>query len=262
MNPQELFCPNIECPARGQQGKGNVGVHSEQEQRYICHECDQTFSARKGTLFYRLRTDATTVLLVIALMAYGCPMQAIVKAFGFDERTVKNWWQRAGEHCQAVHEHVVEQSQLDLQQVQADELKVKMQGKSVWMAMAMMVPTRLWLGGVISPTRDKVLIEQLVAKVRSIARCRPLLLAVDGLVSYVSVPFRRLFARLCRAGATPVAVSSWPGQTSPLSRWSSDVALPSWTSCGALCRVVKSWFSTWSSSLKAAAPSTLHTLNA
>jgi hypothetical protein len=65
------------------------------------------------------------VLLVIALLAYGCPIQAIVHAYGFDERTVRDWWQRAGNHCQEVHEHKVEQAQLDLQQVQADEIKVK-----------------------------------------------------------------------------------------------------------------------------------------
>jgi RecB family exonuclease len=124
-------------------------------------------------------------MLVIALLAYGCPLPAIVKAFGFDERTVKVWWQRSGEHCRLVHEHMVEQRQFDLQQVQADEIKAKVQGGSVWLAMAMMVSTRLWLGGVISPRRDYALIAQLVAKVRGMALCRPLLLAVDGLVSYV-----------------------------------------------------------------------------
>ena len=92
-------------------------------------------------------------MLVITLLAYGCPLQAIVKAFGFDERTVKNWWQRSGEHCRGVHEHLVGGSGLDLQQVQADEIKVKGQGRSFWMALAMMVPTRLWLGGAISPQR-------------------------------------------------------------------------------------------------------------
>ena len=192
MNPQKVFCPNLACPARGQEGRSNIGVHSWEERRYICHECERTFSASKGTLFYRLQTDGRTVMLVITLLAYGCPLPAIVQAFGFDERTVKKWWQRAGEHCQMVHEHLVEQSQLDLQQVQADELKVKVQGGSIWMAMAMMVPTRLWLGGVISARRDTVLIEQLVAKVRQIARCRPLLLAVDGLASYVGA-FQRAF---------------------------------------------------------------------
>jgi len=48
---------------------------------------------------------------VVVLLAYGCPLQAIVKAFDFDERTVKNWWQRAGAHCQGVHEAVIASQQ-------------------------------------------------------------------------------------------------------------------------------------------------------
>jgi len=89
MNPQDIFCPNIDCWARGQIGKGNIGVHSQAEKRYICHECQKTFTNTKGTIFYRLRTDAQTVLLVITLLAYGAPLKAIVKAFGFHEKTVK-----------------------------------------------------------------------------------------------------------------------------------------------------------------------------
>ena len=185
MNPQELFCPNIDCPARGQCDKGNIGVHSKVEERYICHECGQTFATSKGTIFYRLRTDATTVMLVLTLLSYGCPVQAIVKAFGFDERTVTDWWLRAGKHCQAMHEHIFGGSQMDVQQVQADEIKVKTQGGSVWMALALMVSTRLWLGGAISPQRDANLIRALAGQIRQIALCRPLLLAVDGLSSYV-----------------------------------------------------------------------------
>ena len=100
MSSTQLFCLNIECPARGQVGKKNIGVHDQKKKkRYICHVCERTFSASKGTLFYRLRTEPKTVLLVIALLVYGCPAQAIVQAFGIDERTVRNWWQRAGVHC-------------------------------------------------------------------------------------------------------------------------------------------------------------------
>jgi hypothetical protein len=29
---------------------------------------------------------------VVTLLAHGCPVQAIVAAFGFDERTVADWW--------------------------------------------------------------------------------------------------------------------------------------------------------------------------
>jgi transposase-like protein len=192
MNPQEIFCPNMACPARGQTGQGNIGVHSQKEQRYICAVCDQTFSASKGTIFYRLRTEPKIVLQVITLLAYGCPIQAIVEAYGLDERTVRDWWQRAGKHCQQVHEHKVEQAQMDLGQVQADEIKVKTFLGTVWMALAIMVSTRLWLGGAVSPRRDLDLIQRLANMIRNIALCRPLLLAVDGLSSYVTA-FRHAF---------------------------------------------------------------------
>jgi transposase-like protein len=170
------------------------------EQRCYCNVCEKTFSIKKGTIFYRLKTDPAQVMLVITLLAYGCPLQAIVVAFGFDERTVKSWWERAGDHCQQVHEHLVEGRQLDLGQVQADEIKVKMQGGVIWMAMAMMVSSRLWLGGVISSRRDKVLIRSLADKVRGIALCRPLLVAVDGLPSYVKAFQRAFRSKLPRHG--------------------------------------------------------------
>lgn len=192
MNPQDIFCPNMVCPARGQTKKGNIHVHSQKAKRYICDVCQATFTVRKGTIFYRLRHDPETVLRVIILMAYGCPLQAIVKAFELDERTVREWHERGGKHCQSVHEHIVEKSQQDLQQVQADEIKVKTQMGSYWMALAMAVPTRLWLGGVVSRRRDLDLIQSLVDKVRAIALCRPLLLAADGLASYVTA-FRMAF---------------------------------------------------------------------
>jgi transposase-like protein len=192
MNPESVFCPNLECVARGQRGRGNITIHSQKEKRYECQICHTTFSATRGSIFYRLRTDPVTVMLVVTLLAYGCPLQAIVAAFRFDECTVKEWWRRAGEHCQAVHEHIVGQSELDLGQVQADEIKVKTQMGTLWLAMAMMVSTRLWLGGVVSQHRDLSLIRALVAQVRAVALCRPLLVAVDGLVSYVTA-FQQAF---------------------------------------------------------------------
>lgn len=192
MNPESLFCPNIHCPSRGQVQQGNIRVHSQKEKRWWCTVCQTSFAVTKGTLFYRLRTDPQLVMWVIVLLAYGCPLQAIVKAFDFHEQTVKNWWQRAGVHCQAVHEQRVSSQQMDLQQVQADEIKVKMQGGSSWMALAIMVPTRLWLGGVVAFQRDKQMMRQLAAAIAHMALCRPLLLAVDGWRAYIEA-FQRAF---------------------------------------------------------------------
>jgi transposase-like protein len=109
------------CPARGETGKGNIHVHSQKDQRCTCDVCQYTFTTSKGTILYRLRHDSKTVMCVIILLAYGCPVQAIVKALELDERKVSAWHERAGKHCQSVHEHIIEKSQQDLQQVQADD---------------------------------------------------------------------------------------------------------------------------------------------
>jgi len=184
MDPTTTFCPNVACPARGQTGQGNIGIHSCKDKRLLCTACQKTFSATKGTAFYRLRTSAETVSLVVTLLAHGCPLQAIVVAFGYDERTVASWVARAGDQGQAVQEHLVEQPR-DLGQVQADEIRVKKQGGIVWMALAMMVKTRLWLGGEVSEQRDMPLIRRLIERVRRCAAHRPLLVCTDGLVSSI-----------------------------------------------------------------------------
>jgi transposase-like protein len=199
MDPAATFCPNLACPARGQTGQGNIGIHSRTEKRFICTECRKTFTATKGTALYRLRTASETVSLVVTLLAHGCPVQAIVAAFGFDARTVAAWWTRAGRQGQAVQEHLVEQPR-DLGQVQADEIRVKKQGGIVWMALAMMVTTRLWLAGEVSEQRDMTLIRRLIERVRACALHRPLLFCTDGLCSYIRA-IRETFRDPVRTGA-------------------------------------------------------------
>jgi transposase-like protein/IS1 family transposase len=184
MDPTTTFCPTLVCPARGQTGQGNIRIHSCQDQRFLCTACHKTFSATKGTALYRLQTPAETVSLVVTLMAHGCPLQAIVVAVGSDERTVACWLRRAGSQGQAVQEHLVEQPR-DLGQVQADESRVKKQGGLVWMALAMMVKTRVWLAGEVSEQRDMSLIRRLIARVRHCAAHQPLLVCTDGLVAYI-----------------------------------------------------------------------------
>lgn len=204
MDPQSQFCPNEGCVARGQVGQGNIRVHSWLEHRYRCTVCRDTFAATTGTPFYRVQTAVETVTLVLTLLAHGCPLQAIVVAFGYDERTVAAWQAKAGAHCQHVHEHVVQQGTLDLGHVQADELWVKVVGGKVWMALALAVPSRLWLGGVVSVHRDGALIAALVRLVRAAATGvggvgTGLLVGVDGLASYVTA-FTRAFRVPVRTG--------------------------------------------------------------
>jgi hypothetical protein len=157
------------------------------------------FAETIDTPFYRLHKPAELAVVVITLLSHGCPTQAIVAAFGLDERTVARWFSDAGRHCQRVHEHLVEQGQVDLQHVQADELWVKQVGGKVWMALALAVPSRLWLGGAISRHRDLPLITRLVQRVLACAVTRAILVCVDGLTSYVTA-FPKVFRQPLRTG--------------------------------------------------------------
>ena len=199
MDPQAQFCHNPDCPARGQAGLGNIRIHSRAERRYRCTTCGRTFAATHDTPFYRLKKATDTVTIVLTLLCHGCPLQAIVAAFGLDERTVAGWRDRAGRHGQRFHEHHVLRGQVELGHVQADELYVKTVAGRLWMAMAMAVPSRLWLGGVVSPKRDPALILTVVRMVRSAARSLAILVCVDGLASYVTA-FARVFRDPVRPG--------------------------------------------------------------
>jgi hypothetical protein len=133
-----------------------------------------------------LRKPTELIVIVVSLLAYGCPIQAIVHAFWLDERTVASWRDRAGQHCQLVHQAFVPQGQLDAQHVQVDEIRVKGRGMIVWMGLALMVSTRLWLGGVVSVHRDRRLADRLLQQVRACCRPRhPILVCTDGWAAYV-----------------------------------------------------------------------------
>jgi transposase-like protein len=199
MDPQDQSCHNPDCPARGQPGLGNIRVHSRKGRRFRCTTCGRTFAATHGTPIYRLKKPTELVIIVLTLLCHGCPLQAIVAAFGLDERTVAAWRDRAGRHGQRFHEHHVLSGQVELGHVQADELYVKAVARRLWIAMAMAVPSRLWLGGVISPRRDLSLILAVVRMVRRAARSPALLVCVDGLASYVTA-FARVFRDRVRTG--------------------------------------------------------------
>ena len=179
------------CPARGQVNEGTIRIHSRTPARYRCRVCGKTFSDRAGTVFYRRRTDEAIMTQVVTLVGHGCPIPAIEVAFDLQAQTVRDWVEVSGQHGAAVHQRLVMQPR-DLQQVQADEIHVKTQAGVLWLAMAMMVSTRLWLGGAVSRHRDHDLLATLVALVHACAQVAPLLWVTDGLSTYIQA-IRRAF---------------------------------------------------------------------
>lgn len=185
MDVAEHFCSNPDCPTVGLKGQGNLKVHVKAEGRLRCKVCRKTFTITKLTPFYALKSDSALVTLVLTLLAWGCPVQAVVRAYSLDERTVASWLEKAGTHTHQIHHSLVVAGKLDLQQVQADEIYLKGVKFRAWMGLAVMVSTRLWLGGVVSHKREKALANELMQLV--VCCCHlfaVVLIAVDGWKAY------------------------------------------------------------------------------
>jgi transposase-like protein len=184
------------CPCCG--GDDRIGIHSRTDRRYRCHDCGRTFSETKGTPLYNLKYPLWLVMVVLTLLAHGCPVKAIVAAFKTDERTFMDWLRKAGRHGKAIQEKLVCDGDVELEQVQADELCITTQIGKVWMATAMLVRSRLFLWGEVSEDRDKSLISKLIKKVWQAGRNRArqgVLFAVDGFSAYVGAIRKTFFTK-------------------------------------------------------------------
>lgn len=197
MDLQTVFCTTEWCPDKHKRGTGNIVWHSRKRPRCKCTTCGRTFAYRRDTPFAGLRRGEGELVLVVTLVSYGCPIAAIVAAFGMDARTVRRWMQQTGAHGERFHHH--QTRRLDLKHVQVDELRLKVQQQVVWVAMAIMVGTRLWLGAACSLHRDRHLGEQMITCIYQWARQLPLVIAFDGWTVY-SKACRKLFCEPVYSG--------------------------------------------------------------
>lgn len=51
-----------------------ISVSIVSKKNVVCVVCDKTFSVSKGSIFYRLKTAPQMVILVLTLLADGCPV--------------------------------------------------------------------------------------------------------------------------------------------------------------------------------------------
>ncbi len=82
------------------------GKHGQTEciQTFRCQACYSTFSARRNTPLYRLRTSSHQVAVVLSALAEGFDPSAAERVFGFRQATITTWLSRAGKHAHTLHE--------------------------------------------------------------------------------------------------------------------------------------------------------------
>ncbi len=145
--------------------------------------------------------------LVLTLLLHGCPIPAIVAAFGLDERTVRAWLHKAGAHAALLHDRMA--VGVEARQVQADEIRVRVRGGAVWAAIALDVGSRLWLATAVARRRDGLLVHLVLRRTLTTLAGRTFLLAVDGFASYIGAArtLIRVPEQTGRRGRPPLV---WP----------------------------------------------------
>jgi IS1 family transposase len=130
--PTEGFaCPNQQCAYFGITdahihalvGDGKHG-HAEHIQTLRCQACRTTFTARRYTPLYRLKTPTHRIAMVLSALAEGLDVSAAERVFGYRHATITTWLTRAGEHAQLLHEHSFRA--LQLPHLQLDELRTRL----------------------------------------------------------------------------------------------------------------------------------------
>jgi transposase-like protein len=119
-----FFCPYDECSNYGKVdvdnqiiGSGRYGKH--QTQLLKCKVCRRTFSARRGTPLFELKTDEQTFYDVIACLAEGNGIRATGRIKNVDKDTVASWLEKASQHVEAVSRYLM--VNLHFEAVQLDE---------------------------------------------------------------------------------------------------------------------------------------------
>jgi transposase-like protein len=157
-------CPNQQCPYFGITdasihalvGDGKHG-HAEQIQTFRCQACRTTFSARRDTPLYRLKTPSQQVAIVLTALAEGLDPSAAERVFGYRQATITTWLIRAGRHAELFHEHCFRN--LHLPHLQLDELRTRLRSAT----------QILWLWLAIDPLTKMIPVLQLGPRTQNMA---------------------------------------------------------------------------------------------
>ena len=157
-------CPNRACAYSGITnpqihalvGDGTHGRH-ERIQTFRCQACGTTFTSRRATALYRLKTPSTRIAEVLSALAEGLTVAAAVRVFGHSEGTISTWLTRAGDHSATLHDRWFQQ--LTLPHLQLDELRTRLRSRV----------QVLWLWVVIDPLTKLIPVLHLGARTQDAA---------------------------------------------------------------------------------------------
>lgn len=150
MNTKDYACPNQQCLYFGITddqihalvGDGKPG-QAEQIQTFRGPACRTTFTARRHTPLYRLKTPSQQVAIVLSSLAEGLDPSAAERIFGYRQATIITWLTRAGKHAEIFHQRCLRT--LQIPHLQLDELRTRLRSSQqvLWLWLAIDPCTKL-----------------------------------------------------------------------------------------------------------------------
>jgi IS1 family transposase len=136
-------CPNPACDyfrltdaeVHALVGDGRHGTY-ERIQTFRCQACGVTFSARRDTPLYRLKTSPQRIGEVLTALSEGLDIAAAERVFGHRHATITTWLTRAGAHGATLHDRCFRN--LSLLHLQLDELRTRLRSRAhvLWLWVA------------------------------------------------------------------------------------------------------------------------------
>src|SRR5215831_6848782 len=182
IDTQGFACPNQQCLYFGITdahrhalvGDGKHG-QAEQIQTFRCQACRTTFTARRHTPLYRLKTPSQQIAVVLSALAEGLDPSAAERVFGYRQATITTWLSRAGQHAQTLHERSFRT--LWLPHLQLDELRTRLRSNTqvLWLWLAIDPCTKLLPALQLGP-RTQLMAHRVIHSLRQILApgCFPL----------------------------------------------------------------------------------------
>jgi IS1 family transposase len=155
-NPTCVYFRNSDATIHALVGDGTHGK-VERIQTFRCQACGTTFTSRRDTPLYRLKTTSVRVAEVLGALAEGLPLAAATRVFGHSENTITTWITRAGEHSATLHDRWLRH--LQLPHLQLDELRTRLRQRT----------HVLWLWVVIDPLTKLIPVLHLGARTQDAA---------------------------------------------------------------------------------------------
>ena len=150
VNTQGYACPNQQCLYFGNTdaqihalvGDGKHG-QAERIQTFCCQACRTTFSARRDTPLYRLKTSSHQIAMVLSALAEGLDASAAERVFGSRQATITRWLTRAGKHAELFHERSFRH--LHIPHLQLDEIRTRLRRSTqvLWLWLAIDPRTKI-----------------------------------------------------------------------------------------------------------------------